>query len=387
MSGLTVEQAEKAGIRSCSSHDSVLTDNESLSQQEDSPVLQSKSQHKEIELYIPDSPPSQRYRTPSPTPLPKTSTPTTQLSDLEGNESPTSPRLKRSASERLKGAKNFLKRMETLKSRRKKKNFMRTEGVEISGPVLMDSPDMQQRIDKMNCIDISPTSEIPPEFLERNRRQIKADLDTCPIGEGTSDSEMTPPVVRRIERMYSDTTSGSYHSAVSTLSDSEESMSRMGGGPTTTQESPASKARFNHSANSNDLDATPGSKVEGASSSSQKYYPKKITSGYIETGTGSQINYRTGSFNLGSDSEQYRDNFLRVQNQGRRGSEDLNSLENRMSVYDNVPDGELDPHKELDLILHDLFKNISGLSKTLSDNETGKKYLSFYLLKTIFLLL
>ncbi|GFG38288.1 hypothetical protein Cfor_08928, partial [Coptotermes formosanus] len=65
-------------------------------------------------------------------------------------------RFRRTGSERLRdGAKALLRRMESLKSRRRRRQ--NREGVVISGPQVLDITTMQQRMKDLNCVDVSPT--------------------------------------------------------------------------------------------------------------------------------------------------------------------------------------------------------------------------------------
>ena len=99
-------------------------------------------------------------------------------------------------------------------------------------------------------------------------------------------------------------------------------------------------------------------------------FPKLISNGYIEMSNGSQLNYRTGSFNLGSDRHaHYEPVVLRHSKTSTPEGEDIpifDGSEHRHSIYDNVPVGSpADAQVELDMILCDLFKNINGLNQSL----------------------
>lgn len=66
-------------------------------------------------------------------------------------------RFRRTNSERLRdSAKAILRRMESLKSRRRKKHSV--ENVTISQPRVVDLSTMQQKMKDMNCVDVSPTA-------------------------------------------------------------------------------------------------------------------------------------------------------------------------------------------------------------------------------------
>lgn len=77
-----------------------------------------------------------------------------------------SPRFRRSGSERIrdsaKQALAFLRRVESLKSRRRKRQ--NREGVVISGPQVVDVMTMQQKMKDLNCVDVSPTGLVPIPF-------------------------------------------------------------------------------------------------------------------------------------------------------------------------------------------------------------------------------
>ncbi|XP_077261701.1 rhoGTPase activating protein isoform X2 [Temnothorax americanus] len=74
-------------------------------------------------------------------------------------------RFRRSGSERLRdGAKAFLRRVESLKSRRRKRQ--NRDGVVISGPQVLDVMSMQQKMKELNCVDVSPTGPAPVSFNE-----------------------------------------------------------------------------------------------------------------------------------------------------------------------------------------------------------------------------
>ncbi|KAK7595289.1 hypothetical protein V9T40_013114 [Parthenolecanium corni] len=98
-------------------------------------------------------------------------------------------RFRRSGSERLRdGAKAFLRRVESLKSRRRKQK--NREGVVISGPLIVDAPSMEARIKDLNCVDVTPPES--PVTLEDSRRSSmrylsKPDTDFSAF----SDSEVT----------------------------------------------------------------------------------------------------------------------------------------------------------------------------------------------------
>ncbi|XP_076244845.1 rhoGTPase activating protein [Calliopsis andreniformis] len=75
------------------------------------------------------------------------------------------PRFRRTGSERLRdGAKAFLRRVESLKSRRRKRQ--NRDGIVISGPQILDVMSMQQKMKELNCVDVSPTGPAPVPFSD-----------------------------------------------------------------------------------------------------------------------------------------------------------------------------------------------------------------------------
>lgn len=81
------------------------------------------------------------------------------------NQDDISPRFRRTGSERLRdGAKAFLRRMESLKSKRRKRH--NRDEVVISGPQVLDVTLMQQKMKDLNCVDVSPTGPAPISFAD-----------------------------------------------------------------------------------------------------------------------------------------------------------------------------------------------------------------------------
>ena len=76
-------------------------------------------------------------------------------------------RFRRTGSERLRdGAKAFLKRMESLKSRKRKPHHHQYQPhqqnpIVISGPQVVDIKSMHQKMKDLNCVDVSPTEANP----------------------------------------------------------------------------------------------------------------------------------------------------------------------------------------------------------------------------------
>lgn len=83
--------------------------------------------------------------------------------------------------------------------------------------------------------------------------------------------------------------------------------------------------------------------------------------GYIDTGHGNTVNYRTGSFNLGSDSGRYHELYQ------PEGTEDSRTP----SLYDNVPHNSRrhESAPQVGLTEADLLRSIQGF------NITGNPFL------------
>lgn len=92
-------------------------------------------------------------------------------------------KFRRSGSERLRdGAKAFLRRMESLKSRKRKRQ---REGVVISSPQVVDIAGMEKRMRDLNCVDVSPPdSPIPSVRCRRLLPRPEPDVGAL------SDSEL-----------------------------------------------------------------------------------------------------------------------------------------------------------------------------------------------------
>lgn len=218
-----------------------------------------------------------------------------------------SPRFRRTGSERLRdGAKAFLRRVESLKSRRRKKQ--NREGVVISGPQVLDVMSMQQKMKDLNCVDVSPTGLAPMSF-----------------------SDLLPP--SSLHRPVSPLTlpSSPYHLPGTNLTTSaspfgDDSSSycsdgSQGGGPTPTP----TRTRLNKAKRflyrgrddqgaMSDSECQPSSwrhkYLKDANSNHTKVleyvhaHPQSLTN---EAGKSGIIGTRGGSLNLGKESQRFRD--------------------------------------------------------------------------------
>ncbi|VVC30720.1 Hypothetical protein CINCED_3A013748 [Cinara cedri] len=97
-------------------------------------------------------------------------------------------RFRRSGSERLRdGAKAILRRVESLKTRRRKQR--NRDGVVIGSPQIIDVVSMQQRMKELNCVDVTPPdSPITDDHVKSKRFLAKPEsLDSLAY----SDSELS----------------------------------------------------------------------------------------------------------------------------------------------------------------------------------------------------
>jgi len=109
--------------------------------------------------------------------------------------------LKRSGSERLRdGAKNILRRVESIKSRRKKRK--NREGVVISGPMHLDIMQIHHKFQDLKCKDIkttrsNTTSPLPMSPVGATPLFLFADTKVCPTDSGMASSfgqRLTPHI-------------------------------------------------------------------------------------------------------------------------------------------------------------------------------------------------
>ncbi|XP_012057773.1 PREDICTED: rho GTPase-activating protein 7-like [Atta cephalotes] len=221
-------------------------------------------------------------------------------------------RFRRSGSERLRdGAKAFLRRVESLKSRRRKRQ--NRDGVVISGPQVLDVMSMQQKMKELNCVDVSPTEPAPVSFnelLSASPVQIPGSPVTLPA----SPYHLPPSPMANTPSPFGDDSS-------SYCSDGSQ-----GGGPTPTptrtkmnrarrflhrgredqgalSDSECQPMNWRHryfrDANSNHAKVLEFVNVRSQSS--------KERSQNSTPGKNSPINTRGGSLNLGKESQRYRD--------------------------------------------------------------------------------
>ncbi|KAL0275758.1 UNVERIFIED_CONTAM: hypothetical protein PYX00_003520 [Menopon gallinae] len=198
-------------------------------------------------------------------------------------------RFRRTGSERLRdGAKAILRRMESLKSRRRKKQHR--ENVVISGPQVLDMLTMQQKMKDLNCVDVSPTATSGSSPEHSSPLHVSA---TCPYltppfaddsssycsdnSQGTPVHQRTKSKLHRAKKFFH----GRKNDESGALSDSEIQPTSW-------------RHRYMKDANSNNTKIV--EYVDGRRGTVEEEHPES-----------SKICTRGGSLNLGKESQRYRE--------------------------------------------------------------------------------
>ncbi|KAK8404915.1 hypothetical protein O3P69_001488 [Scylla paramamosain] len=254
---------------------------------------------------------------------------------------------KRSGSERLKdGAKAFLRRMESLKNKKKKRH--RDGVVIISSPKLVDEAGMRERVGHLGCVDL-PTEASPmltshsTTTTSPTSTPAAAASTTITTIPATATTTITTTTTTR-ELMGEDSSDHSQGSTPLSRARRRRRLPRRGAGGTEAgggsgahSDSEYSPQTWRHhyltDANSNTM-ASPA-----PASSSPKHQRGSRGSG----SRSGQVRH-TGSLNYGKESQSAREHFLASIRGGvdKASGEDQASpppspSEDRHSVYDNVP--------------------------------------------------
>ncbi|XP_060065888.1 uncharacterized protein LOC132546194 [Ylistrum balloti] len=344
-------------VKSSSSNDSLLTDQNSNSETDNSPVLDTKVYHTKGQT-------NDDYFGV------KTSTPINNKDSM--SSSVTSPSLRRAASERIKGAKNFLKRVESLKNNRKTKRIGNKNGtaVEISEPVIMDSANMKEKIKHLNCKDLSPSSENGPSSPESGLDRETAMMNSGDVTPTSPEPWSDETTNYKVPNANVKTPSGSL--SLQELSDIESVLQTTSTFSTSSMDSDepllgsSPRKHFSVRRNHSENNLTDGNNYELPLNRPGRF-PKELSSSY----SGHGVKHRTGSCNLGRDKLSSSDSCTPVVR--RRGSADPRLAGHRTSYYDNVKEEEdlQSTQKELDLILHRLFQDINGLNKAIYGEDAA----------------
>lgn len=250
-------------------------------------------------------------------------------------------RLRRTGSERLKdGAKALLRRVESIKSRRRKRQ--NRDGVVISGPQVLDLPHINQKVNELKCVDIvtmsTPPSPIPTspygsmlphsKLLTINNNELKVISDfSC---DKLSPNRLSP-------RQYTSHHNFTQHHSQSNRSSpihffahnpslsrelksgdesssycSDASQESSGGGLSSTgipKKRPSRAKRFLQKGSKvEDIGALSDSECHQMFARNRKYFRETSTltaNGEVKTSKMS----RGGSLNLGKESQKYKEAF------------------------------------------------------------------------------
>ena len=330
-------------LKCASSHDSLLADQNSSSETGDSPVLDSKMHHTTAD----DMMLHRKHL----------------AVDANGNATmKLSPKIRRAASERIKSAKSFLKRVESLKGRRRKpKNIS-----DISGPVVADNADMQARIKHLNCKEINSTNKtetVSPSNTTVESR-LQPDLDTSANSSSLSSTEKNTPfsspgneslTISSLDRTGD---SSAFLSTNSTFSDNDTTNS--------VNISPNGALGFTPISRQNQSNSSSLDNTFLSADYKPGRFPKVLDESIFST---SDTNVRTRSFSYIDESSEHSLDKVR-----RRGSCDPRHQLHRVSIYDNVPiEEDLSvAQQELDIILSELFQNINGLNRAINGEDAGR---------------
>ena len=325
--GLQVDQPCSANrpltVKGSSSHDSLLTDQDNYSQLEDGSTFSTNGTNLTESL---DTNSKSRAAGSQPSNMPTV------------GHSFLSPKLSRTTS--FRPARNLLRRLETLKSGGSLRNKKPMDCLMISGPVVTDTNNMREKIRHLNCVDLNNGQTNTHSVVSRSRSAENAVRTNSPVSLDNSSSSVNED-----------------NSELYLLPSSTDSISDYHAIPT-------NKIKNNSTSNLTEVYLLPADHKPGQ-------FPKVINNGYIETGEGHGINYRTGSFSLGRDvkrrdAESRQCANLRAENASKRAS-----------IYDNVPTEEsLEADRnELDEILQKLYDNINGFTQAVStDDFEGKSF-------------
>ncbi|XP_076446493.1 rho GTPase-activating protein 7-like isoform X2 [Babylonia areolata] len=316
---------EDLNLEPSSSHDSLLGE-DSESHTDESPVLESKMPHStsvreqapdNVQIHVDADPPESMGEG-------------VIQQDTHGSGFPISPKLRRAASERLKSA---LKKMESFKKKSKKYPTNRNI-VEISDPVVSDQEGMQAKLERLNCVDISPgggtatpTPRAPPQESTPGEKLAKgpSSLDTSyfpAMSPISSEPHAAPPTSVGDQTINSSTSSqadssslSEYYSAHSQLLASFQACSDPNRRPV----GPA--VRKNSDSSLVEIFLLPQDHKPGS-------FPRLLKNGYIDTTAPFQ-----GAPNQTSSTSSLP--------QGVRATAGTGStpLSSRFSVYDNLSPG------------------------------------------------
>lgn len=338
-------------LKSASSHDSLLAGQNSSSETGDSPVLDSKMLHTNEDMVV-----------------------KTALNANGNINFGLSPKgVRRTPSDRMKGPKSFLKRMESLKgSRRSKKQKNITD---ISSPVVTDSAHMQAKIKHLNCRDISSVEdgrETPVlQASESSETEIKDQNSSSDLITSSRKEALTTVTAPAKTDSNSNTLDSSVisqnsvsHNPVSVTVTNDSSVEAKLDDSSVVPKSGALGLDLSNSGRQSNCSDTTNSSQETLFLPAE-YRPGKFPKLLDDSLFNTDSNIRTRSYSYDDDKGTGKN--------ARRGSHDPRKDLHRVSIYDNVPIEEdlATAKQELDIILSELFQNINGLNKAINGEDAG----------------
>jgi len=353
------------GLTSAGSHDSLLADQNSSSETGDSPVLDSKIVHVNGDSVCKTSP--------------------FDSGNMSGGNSKV---LNRTSSEKMKGAKGFLKRMESLKRSRSKKHRTIEE---IGSPVVTNNAAMQAKIRHLNCQDINLVNENAKSPVNQ-RRVPGLENDNSAFSDRITSPRSEALTVLPTPTPKTDSNSNTLTSSPIVSHSSPVGVNVNVSHVTSTPRSGAKlKTQFSDSVisgnNSGELGDLSLFSTNGALPLDSSLYSRRsseATNSSEETVFLSG-EHKPGKFPTRLDESLFGDSSVRtrsfsytddsVQNSNvKRRSLDPRKQLHRVSIYDNVPIEEdlTTAQQELDIILSELFQNINGLNRAINGDNAGR---------------
>lgn len=244
---------------------------------------------------------------------------------MEGYGTLPASKFRRTGSERLKdGAKAFLRRVESIKTRRSKRKHR--DGLVISGPELQDFGQMNQKMSDLKCVDVGasqPNSPLPPnsplkppqsaDLLKVPPAFVTYDDHQSRNSNNTNNNRLNPKHFYAMGKVYGSGTQSHRTSPLhfsfgksgddssSYYSDSQDSgtVQTSSSGGSVRKKSTRTKKFFQRA-----------TKVEDAGAlSDSECHPRK--NALTEENGGNELKVpmfiRGGSLNLGRESNKYRD--------------------------------------------------------------------------------
>ncbi|KAK2584576.1 hypothetical protein KPH14_006942 [Odynerus spinipes] len=256
-----------------------------------------------------------------------------------------SPRFRRTGSERLRdGAKAILRRVESLKSRRRKRQ--NRDGVVISGPQVLDVMSMQQKMKELNCVDVSPTGPAPISFNDH--------LSGSPLQAPGSPVTLPPSPYHLPPSLMANAPSSPFGDDSSSYC----SDGSQGGGPTPTPtRTKMNRARRLLHRGRDDQGALSDSECQ-PTSWRQRYF-RDANSNHAKvleyvaahpqspkecSPKGTPINTRGGSLNLGKESQRFRDKL--TQGQERFKEDKVSTLKREDKMHKSFRRREDHTHRD-----------------------------------------